>query len=298
MAQVARPFSARNRKDVRQIVQDVPATARIGLQHIVTECVIKRYVAGWHTVSMELRRIARLPAVVLHDPHNESSQKRVNDLLREISWDSVYDFCERLHNHLAQEVAYKGFNDEWVLEVPLAAVRGFMTDELQRLFDEENLGYEFKDGIVQRRGKQHTVAQISKADEALNDPRLNSARMHFGKALRYFRDRIKPDPENAIKEAVCAVEAAAKELFPNAKATTLGDVVKWLTGTDTAKLPKTIGQTFSGLYGFRSGGEGVGHGGATGGAATADLAEYAIALAASQIILLSQLADSDTEIPF
>lgn len=175
----------------------------------------------------------------------------------------------------------------------------FFADERQRLFQEENLAFEFKDGVAQMRGRRHTVQQVSKAEAVLSEQRLETARKHFGKALRCFRDRVKPDPENAVKEAVCAVEAAAKELFPNAKAATLDGVVKWLAGTDPGKLPKTIGQTFIGLYAFRGGGDGVAHGGATGGPATPEIAEYVLATAASQIILLTDLAKSkEDDIPF
>jgi hypothetical protein len=188
--------------------------------------------------------------------------------------------------------------DEYVVTVERSKVQQFFTDEIQRLFQEENLAYEFRDGIVQRRGHRHTVERLSKAEAVLADVRLDNARQHFAKAQRYFRDRVKPDPENAVKEAVCAVEAAAKELFPELKGTTLGDMIKSLTGTESGKLPKAIGQTFAGLYGFRSGGDGVGHGGATGGTATLSIAEYTLAIAASQIILLVDLAYSEEEIPF
>jgi hypothetical protein len=81
------------------------------------------------------------------------------------------------------------------------------------------------------------------------------------------------------------------------QATTLGDLIKALVHSQL--LPKAIGHTFSGLYGFRSGGEGIGHGGATGGAATAGLAEFALASSASQIILLLEIANKrEEEIPF
>lgn len=64
-------------------------------------------------------------------------------------------------------------------------------------------------------------------------------------------------------------------------------------------LPKTLGQTVAGLYGFRSGGEGVGHGGTSGGTATAEIAEYALAVAASQIILLVDISNAqEHDIPF
>jgi hypothetical protein len=111
-------------------------------------------------------------------------------------------------------------------------------------------------------------------------------------ALKYFRHVSQPDPENAVKEAVCAVEATARALFPSPGAKTLGAIVKSITGTDPGKF---IAQTFHALYGFRSGGEGVGHGGTAGGAATQDIAEYALALAASQIILLVDLANGQED---
>jgi hypothetical protein len=167
------------------------------------------------------------------------------------------------------------------------------------LFIEEGLAFEFKDGLVRRRGRRHTVERISRANVVLGDPRLSQARTHYEKALRFFRNPSNPDYENAVKDAVCAVEAAAKELFPEAKVATLGDMAKWLAGNDAGKLPRPLAQTFTGVYGFRSGGEGVGHGGTDGGAVTVELAEYVLALAASQIILLVDLAnDRDTAIPF
>jgi hypothetical protein len=127
---------------------------------------------------------------------------------------------------------------------------------------------------------------------------LSSALAHFNKALRYFRNVSQPDPENVVKEAVCAVEATARALFPSG-GSTLGEVVKSITGSELGQLPKPIAQTFHGLYGFRSGGEGVGHGGASGGPVTKELAEYALALAASQIVLLVDLATSlEPDIPF
>jgi hypothetical protein len=267
--------------------------------HLLAEAVREDYIDGWHVVTMELQRIARRTPLI-EWTKGEATQAKVkaHGILEDLPWDKVYDFCERLHTRLATEIGYSDDNNEYVVRVSKTETQKFIADELERLFREENLAFEFRDGIVQRRGKRHTVSQISKAESVLADARLVPARKHFAKAVRYFRDRVKPDPENAVKEAVCAVEAAAKELFPNAKAATLGDVVKWLTGTEAGKLPKAIGQTFTGLYGFRNGGDGVGHGGTTGGAVTPSIAEYALASAASQIVLLADLANTEEEIPF
>ncbi len=77
-----------------------------------------------------------------------------------------------------------------------------------------------------------------------------------------------------------------------------GTFVKWATGIERCLLPKTIAQTLSGLYAFRNGGEGVSHGATSGGTVTAELSEYVLGVAASQIILLADLAKGDEEPPF
>jgi hypothetical protein len=291
------PFSARNRRKKEWIEEDFPASARTGLLHLLNDAVDRNYLSGWSVVAKELRRIARAAPRHYDRTSVPSIKEALHDAeayLDELDWERVYDFCERLYGHLAQGTVYWQNNEE--VAITKAQLQLFFAEEIQRLFEEEGLGYEFRDGLVQRRGKRHTINQINKAEGALADQRLEAARKHFSKSLRYFRDREKPDHENAVKEAVCAVEAAAKELFPDVKATTLGDFIKSATGSDL--LPKTIGQTFSGLYAFRNSGEGVSHGAASGGAVTPELSEYVLGVAASQIVLLADLAKSDEEPPF
>jgi hypothetical protein len=293
------PFSARNRRDVAPVDDDFPQDARVGLLHLLSDGIRKEYIEGWPAVALELQRLKRVPAQEYTRSQSIAARENAEYLLKTLPWDRVYDFCERLQNHLAMRVGYATEFGAFIETTPRGEVQMFFSDELQRLFQEENLAFEFRDGHVQRRGRRHTVDRVSKAQAVLAAERLEAARKHFAKAIRYFRDRIKPDPENAVKEAVCAVEAAAKELFPNAKATTLDQVIKWLAGSEPGKLPKAIGQTFTGLYGFRGSGDGVAHGGSTGGSATNNIAEYALALAASQIILLADLAKAEKdEVPF
>jgi AbiJ N-terminal domain 4 len=213
MADPLPPFSSRNRRDTAQIDGEVPATARVGLMHLLAEAVREDYIGGWHVVTMELQRIARLSPLI-EWTRSEDTQAKVEaeGILDNLPWDKVYDFCERLHSRLATEIGYNDDNNEYVVRVSKTEAQQFLADELERLFREENLAFEFRDGIVQRRGKRHTVTQISKAETVLADARLVPARKHFAKAVRYFRDRVKPDPENAVKEAVCAVEAARRKI--------------------------------------------------------------------------------------
>ncbi len=216
-----------------------------------------------------------------------------------LPWDKAFDFCERLYSHLTKDVGYyDGEGQAWEITTPKSEVQEYTAKELRRLFLEEHLAFEFSNGLVRRRGRRHTAEQVSRAELVLGDPRLSAALTHFNKALRYFRNVSQPDPENVVKEAVCAVEATARVFFPSG-GSTLGDVVKSITGNGLGLLPKPIANTFHGLYGFRSGAEGVGHGGTTGGTVTKELAEYVLAVAASQIVLLVDLAAAlEPEVPF
>lgn len=288
------PFSARHRGAHAHIDREFPQTARVGLLHLLHDLQRKGYVNGWDEIDLELQRIARTPPV-----HMSSPSAHAATVLEKLPWDKVFDFCERLYGHLAIDVGYRDQDGDFQVTTPKRQVQAFIASELQRLFLEEGLAFEFRDGLVQRRGRRHTVERTSRAEVVLGDARLDAARRHYEKALKFFRDATKPDYENAVKEAVCAVEAAGKALFPDAKASTLGDLTKWLTREDTTKLPKSISQTLAGLYAFRSGGEGVAHGAAVGGAVTAEIAEFVLAVAASQIILLVDLANAhEPEIPF
>ena len=101
-----------------------------------------------------------------------------------------------------------------------------------------------------------------------------------------------------MKEAVCAVESAAKDLYPEAKAATLGDFIKWATGNERKILSKVLGQTFTGLYAFRNSAEGVSHGFTSGDVVTAEVTEYVLAVAASQVLLMADLVKETEEPPF
>jgi len=286
--QIVPPFSARNRGAKAQIDNAFLETARNGLLHLLYRLVELNYVAGWQEITGELKRIVRASPGGERNPR-EAAQEL---LLVALAWDKVFDFCERLYSYLTKEVGH--WEDAWVIDTQKSAVQEFVAAELQRLFLEENLAFEFSDGSVRRRGRRNTANQIVGADLVLGDPRFASARAHYNKALKFFRNVSQPDYENVVEEAVCAVEAVAKVLFRDG-GRTLGKVVNSITGSDEGQLPEPIARTFQGLYGFRNSGEGVAHGGSDGGTVTKELAEYALAVAASQIVLLADLAESSKE---
>lgn len=301
MAEFKTPFSARHRGQHQHIDNSFPETGRVALLHLLYDLEEKKYVAGWSAIARELQRIARQPPTSYNSSSIQDEGRAKNDAeeaLLSLKWDKVYDFCERLYNHLSQDVHEWVGYDETEVVTPRSEVMAYISEELEHLFLEESMAFEFSEGLVRRRGKRHTEDQATRAQFVLGDNRLHESRKHYAKALQFFRHPSKPDYENCVKEAVCAVEAAGKSLFPSAKATTLGDLAKWLVTTRDYSVPKALVKTIEGLYAYRSGGNGVGHGGAQGGTATVEVAEYVLSVSASQIIYLVDIEKSDDEIPF
>lgn len=189
------PFSARNRGRHRQIDADFPDTARSGLLHLLFDLVDKDYVSGWAAIARELQRIGRLAPVAYESssvPTRRQAKADAEAALAGLSWEKAYDFCERLHGHLATEVSYR-VDFDYHVQTPRSEVQVYIAAELQRIFLEEGLAYEFSDGLVRRRGRKHTVDLTSRAQVVLGDPRLSSARKHYDKALHFFRHPSKPD---------------------------------------------------------------------------------------------------------
>jgi len=295
------PFSARYRGKNQHVDNAFPESARIGLLHILYDLEEKDFVAGWPAIARELQRISRqvpTPYQSNSVPDLLKARHAVEETLSSLNWDKLYDFCERLYSHLSQDVL------EWIefdisrVSTPKSEVQVFISEELERLFLEESLAFEFSEGLVRRRGRRHTEDQAARAHLVLGDNRLADSRKHYTKALHFFRHPTNPDYENCVKEGVCAVEAAGKALFPAAKAATLGDLAKWLGNTKDYDIPRALIKTIEGIYAYRSGGNGVGHGGSQGGTATVEVAEYVLSMCASQIIYLVDVEKTHDDIPF
>lgn len=295
------PFSRRFVGSQPWVQDDFPRTARTALLHLLHDLIGRKYVSGWIDLDRELRRIGR-ESPEEYDQEDATREARISSekLLTSLPWAKLFDFCERLHSHLASAVKeWIPFSEDYEIKQEREEVQRYIADELQRIFLEEHLAYSFTQGEVRRRGRSHTRQQIAKAEPTLGDPRLTDAREHYRKAMRYFDNPTEPDYENSVKEAVCAVEAAARRLFPETKAKTLGEITNKIRGNQEGQIPKTLADTITGLYAYRNSGDGVAHGGTDGGKATRAIAEYALALAASQIILLHETAlAAEAEAPF
>ena len=302
MSHLRAPFSARHRGPHQVIDNSFPTSARMALIHLLYDLEEKSYITSWPKIARELQRISRQPPISYDDTSSADPEKHARfdseEIISSLDWKKAYDFCERLYSHLSQDVSqWIGF-DELKVTTSKHEVQEYISAELERLLLEENLAFEFSEGLIRRRGRKHTEDQTTRAQIVLGDKRLSESRKHYIKALHFFRNPANPDYENSVKEAVCTAEAAGKALFPSAKAATLGDLIKWLKTTEDYDIPKALLKTFEGIYAYRNGGNGVGHGGSNGGTATAEVAEYVLSVCASQVIYLVDVERRRDDIPF
>lgn len=273
------------------IDQDFPKSAVTGLCHVLSELHDKGYLYN-SRIEREISRLSRTPPWRSPSPPNS-----VFNGLEKLSWSQIYDLCERIPLLIRYNLEQLNEDPQADIEFEkvLDTANTFLHRELNLLFSEENLAYIYEKGLVVRRGRKNTENQIGKATTVLDALMLRNARQHYIKALRFFRDAKEPDYPNCIKEAVCSVEAAGKASFPDAGATTLGDLTKWLKKNRQDALPYGVINIITGLYTYRSGGEGVSHGEANGGNVSKELAEFTLSVASSTIVLFYELNEAEED---
>jgi len=90
---------------------------------------------------------------------------------------------------------------------------------------------------------------------AISD-KYSGAKEHIKKAIALYSKRPEPDFPNSIKEAISAVEAAARVAMGNPK-TTLGQLLGKMK--DDGKVHPAMLSAFSQLYGYTSDEQGIRH---------------------------------------
>jgi len=106
------PFSERNRGAHLQVDSDFPESARTGLLHLLHDLVEKNYVDGWIALVREIERIARVSPVLYNKesmPDMDRAREKVDELIFALSWDKLYDFCERLYGYLTKKSLHERF---------------------------------------------------------------------------------------------------------------------------------------------------------------------------------------------
>jgi len=275
------------------IDSDFPESARTALWFVLRRTVELKRSEGWCRIAEELLRLQRVKKSYEDDEASDLSY----NILHNLEWARIYIFCERVYEKLLTEQIEYDYNHNPETVVELDDVRKDFERDINQLLGEESIVYRMKNGEFYRPGRFHSRKIGSKAYRVLQDPILNDARRHFAKAQMFFEKAPEPDFPNAIKEAVSAMEAAIKKLFPT-KEKDFEKIIKSIHDSNGEVIPPTIIKGLLSPYRFRGAGHGIAHGGATGGSVTAAVAEWVLTVVAASIIYLRDIAQSyDVEPP-
>jgi hypothetical protein len=182
----------------------------------------------WHSF---LKR----PLDNLHDLFPRAYDE-IRELFFRFAWNEVYDFIEFTAENGPDEFA------------------GQFRSLCNTILERENSAYRF----VGRHITQITdPAEISSIQAALTaSSPVASVKAHLAAALSLLSDRKNPDFRNSIKESISAIEALARKISGNPKAT-LGDALKVLEAKNC--LHGALKKSLSALYGYTSDAQGIRH---------------------------------------
>ena len=169
-----------------------------------------------------------------HNNRSERILKIIRDYFFQAKWHEVYDFLEFVVEALKRD------------KLRLA-------EFVNRVLTTEMSAYRLVDGKVVDITNEQERAML---EEALADTRFASVAAHLERALALLSDRKQPDYRNSIKESISAVEAMARLVSGNDRAT-LGEALKVLE--KNGKLHAALKDGFSKLYGYTNDENGIRH---------------------------------------
>lgn len=299
------PFNQRlGLEQSKAIDDDIPASARIALAHLVCDLGAKSYLEGsypgWDAHALEeLFRCGRFTGREFGFDQGTSFLVRAAESLQNMEWWQVCVFFERVYDRLLVAAGYRDEDDDWVETVSISNVRKYYAEELNAILAEENIAYHFVDGQFQRRGRAQTQKSIQRVGMVLTAPALSSVRAHYNKARRFFDERPEPDTENCVKEALCALEACLEVLTGKPASRDFTKVVRQLQGNAPAEIPPPVAEGLIKLHAYRGSGQGVAHASLKGSRVSELEAELVLNLVASYITyLVDLLSQPEEEIPF
>lgn len=234
MMTTGEPFSKRNRYTGTGSEITIREDAPEGLRFAVLETARE---LGWAPSS--LRDIACRVLRVRPNPSNWSEYpnvwSEVQDLVYGCDWYKGYDVIEAIHAAMLR-------HDR---DCHRADASRFAA-QLNSYFLEEGIGWQLVDGQILSRGTEAFESVVANAEEALAKSGRPTAAGHVHEALQDLSRRPKPDLGGAVYHSMGALEAVARDLSGDAKAT-LGEVLK-----RHPMLPKPLDTALSLLWGYAS----------------------------------------------
>jgi hypothetical protein len=168
------------------------------------------------------------------NPGNWSAYPNIWDeaqrLLYDAEWYEFYDFVEAC----AQAERENNRLDPYEIEI-------------NRLFDEEHIGWRLNDGVLEIHGEETLESVTGTTEVELEQSGFQIAAQEFREARADLSRRPKPDLSGAVHHAMAALESVAREVSGDERRT-LGDIIKKCPGL----LPPPVDDAAAKLWGFAS----------------------------------------------
>ena len=161
---------------------------------------------------------------------DQKSKKSLRDWVFACEWYELFNFLEYLYRYVKFNIDTLNY----ILEQELSAYR-FIDSKFIPITDE---------------------VEIRAIESALSGGAPEGARAHLKAALAHFARRPHPDLRNSVKEAISAVESAARIASGKDKAT-LGDALKAID--PSSNLHPAFKEAMNKLYGYASDEDGIRH---------------------------------------
>lgn len=201
-------------------------------------------------------------------------------------WGEIRHFKDFLHSEIDQPGWYRFYDLVEVIWELLEDLRDDFENEVNLILRRNFVGYELRNGQIERAGASVADAAVAEARGILRDSRFEGPNDQFLKAVAFYSQRPEPDEENCVKEAVGAVEGVARILLQN-DSILLSDAAKELV--KRGKVPVTLRKVFDGIYAYRGDAEGVGHGRTSAPEVSIEHAELVLNSSAALIVYLARL---------
>jgi len=249
------------------IDSDVPQSARIGLFYVLEPFLGKVYSLYnfYGNICIALRISRETRDYYLGQPSNLIPIV-IEGLVTECNWWQLYDICE---------VVYR--------ELKLRSYKEQLCEQVNKLFIDEQLGFEMREGKIEKVGSGFVDAEVKEARYLLKEPEFKGADEHFEKAIKALNVRPNPDVENCVKDAVAAIESVGRIIAGNEKVL-LSDVIKNMAKKGI--MPKPLDEAIQKVYAYRGSEPGIAHGLVRASQVTINEAEFVLAMSAAIIIYI------------
>ncbi len=180
---------------------------------------------------------------------------KLESVITQNIWFETYDLIEfvaqwfKKKYHMSAKFNYDTANNS-VCDVSLKYYSQVINEVLER----EKSGYRLIDGYIEALTNDEEISELE--DNLRLPDRFSGAKTHITSALEHFSKRPEADYRNTIKEAILAVESAAKVIAEDDKATLAQALDKLAKEYDTH--PALI-EGWKKIYGFSSDRDGIRH---------------------------------------